>query len=69
MTPRTLAAWNGTGAGYHAVGWPAAILQPPAATSCPGGPVIQNGHQLPAPVPVTWASIAVLCCPNTRSSG
>jgi hypothetical protein len=56
--PRTLAAWKGTDAGYHAA-WPAVMVQPPAVTSCPRGPVTSSWHRVPAATPVTCTSSSV----------
>src|ERR1035438_4733882 len=57
--PCTLPAWKGTDAGYPAARWPAAMVQPPAATSCPPGPVTSNWHRVPATTPVTCTSSSV----------
>src|ERR1035438_6450823 len=56
--PRTSATGKAAEAGYQAPGWPPAMVQPPAALSCPWELMTRNSHVVPAGIPLTCTSSA-----------
>src|ERR1039457_7678306 len=56
--PRTSATGSGDEAGYQTPGWPPAMVQPPAAVSCPWELMTCSSHVVPAGIPLTCTSSA-----------
>src|ERR1019366_920719 len=56
--PRTSATGSGDEAGYQTPGWPPAMVQPPAAVSCPWELMTCSSHLVPAGIPLTCTSSA-----------